>query len=211
MISENDNGTYSVEFQINGKSDYVTVNNELPTFAYSWANGSKLEFANGSTSWAPLIEKAYVELNEQTGAGIYGNNAAKGASYADINGGGGYSLTQITGQSVAYATPSGDTAAQLASLASNLSSTLKSGGEVMLSSSNEYGNLVGGHMFEVAGVNAAAETVTLQNPWNTAYGGSGVAMTFTETLSQLANQGVWFYLSQRATSTAQAGDAYAAA
>jgi len=114
MISENDNGTYSVDFQINGKSDYVTVNNELPTFGYSWANGSKLEFANGPTSWAPLIEKAYVELNEQTGAGIYGNNAAKGASYADINGGGGYSLTQITGQSVTYATPSGDSAAQLA-------------------------------------------------------------------------------------------------
>ena len=30
MISENANGTYSVEFQINGKADYVTVNNELP-------------------------------------------------------------------------------------------------------------------------------------------------------------------------------------
>jgi hypothetical protein len=142
---------------------------------------------------------------------IYSNNAAKGASYADINGGGGYSLTQITGQSVTYATPSGDSAAQLVSLASNIASALKSGGEAMLSSSNTYGNLVGDHMFEVAGINAATETVTLQNPWNTAYGSGSVAMTFTETLSQLASDGVWFYISQRGAGMAQASNAYSAA
>ena len=38
MISENANGTYSVEFQINGKADYVTVNNQLPEMS----NGGEL-------------------------------------------------------------------------------------------------------------------------------------------------------------------------
>ena len=210
MISENDNGTYSVDFQINGKSDYVTVNNELPTFAYSWANGSKLEFANGSTSWAPLVEKAYVELNEQTGAGIYGNKAAKGASYADINGGNAWSLSQITGQSVSYDYIKGSSAASLTSLAGNIASTLKSGGEVIMANlGGDDGNLVGGHMFEIAGFNAATQTVTIQNPWNTAAAGGG--MKFTETLSQLAAHNVEFALSQRGTSMAQASNGYAAA
>lgn len=31
MIRSNGNGTYSVDFQVNGKDDYVTVDSELPT------------------------------------------------------------------------------------------------------------------------------------------------------------------------------------
>ena len=62
MISSNGNGTYSVRFFVNGKPDYVTVNSQLPVMGggYQWANGSRLEFANGKTDdWVALIEKAY--------------------------------------------------------------------------------------------------------------------------------------------------------
>ena len=70
MISSNGNGTYSVRFFVNGQPDYVTVNSELPVMTgYQWANGSRLEFANGTTDdWVALVEKAYAQLNAQTAA-----------------------------------------------------------------------------------------------------------------------------------------------
>ncbi len=40
-------------------------------------------------------------------------------------------------------------------------------------------------MYMVTGVNAATGTLTIQNPWNTAYSGS-LSMHFTETIQQLA-------------------------
>ena len=51
MIASNGNGTYSVRFYVNGKPDYATVNSQLPVMGggYEWANGSQLEFANGTT------------------------------------------------------------------------------------------------------------------------------------------------------------------
>jgi len=50
---------------------------------------------------------------------------------------------------------------------------------------NSSGNLVGDHMYMITGVNAATDTFTIQNPWNTAYSGP-LAMSFTETIQQLA-------------------------
>ena len=47
---------------------------------YDWANGSTLEFANGADDdWVGLIEKAYAELNAQTGAphGMELNSASR--------------------------------------------------------------------------------------------------------------------------------------
>jgi len=70
MIKSNGNGTYSVEFIVNGKADYVTVDSELAMLpnGYSWQNGAKQTFDhNASNMWSQLIEKAYVQLVEQTG------------------------------------------------------------------------------------------------------------------------------------------------
>jgi hypothetical protein len=47
-------------------------------------------------------------------------------------------------------------------------------------------------MYEVVGVNASAGTITLQNPWNTAYSGP-LQMQFTETISQLASDNCCLY------------------
>jgi hypothetical protein len=71
MVSGNGDDAYGVRFIVNGKPDYVTVNSELPIMGggYEWANGSTLEFANGtSDDWVGLVEKAYAELNAQTNA-----------------------------------------------------------------------------------------------------------------------------------------------
>ena len=57
---------------------------------------------------------------------------------------------------------------------------------------NSSGNLVGDHMYMITGVNAATDTFTIQNPWNTAYSGS-LAMSFTETIQQLAQDDCALY------------------
>ena len=57
---------------------------------------------------------------------------------------------------------------------------------------NSSGNLVGDHMYMITGVNAATDTFTIQNPWNTAYSGP-LAMSFTETIQQLAQDNCALY------------------
>jgi Calpain family cysteine protease len=197
MISSNGNGTYSVRFFVNGQPDYVTVNSQLPVMGggYRWANGSRFEFANGTTDkWVPLVEKAYAQLNAQTNAphGIALNSASN--SYAGITAGNGSALTLITGQHESATNLSPwMSASSLGSILSNIASSFSAGEEILMSTpGRSSGNLVGGHMFMVTGVNAATGALTIQNPWNTAYSGS-LAMSFTESIQQLAanNSTLW--------------------
>ena len=89
MFTNNGNGTYAVRFEVNGKADYVTVNDALPNMpsGYSFANGSTLEFANGPVLWAELLEKAYAELNAQPNAPHGAVLNAASDSYAGIDAG----------------------------------------------------------------------------------------------------------------------------
>jgi Calpain family cysteine protease/ALTTAQ repeat len=197
MIQSNGNNTYSVEFQINGKADYVTVNNELPILqnGYAMANGATEEFDNSTTLWSPLIEKAYAELMEQTNVIPGGSLNVNGNSYADIAGGGGQGLTEITGQSyTTYGTTPGENTVSASSMLTALQSALASGQDVIMGTTGlpATGNLVADHMFEVTGVNATAGTVTLQNPWNGSGEDSGLAMAFTTTIASLAADEVTF-------------------
>jgi hypothetical protein len=196
MISNNGNGTYDVRFYVNGQADYVTVNNQLPVMSggYKWSDNSALEFANGSVAWAALIEKAYVELNEQTAAAQVGGHTV-GNAYEDIDGGTAAALTEITGHSFStYGLSSSTTTTSLNSLMSTLASDWTAHQEIIMSTpSNSTGNLVADHMFEVTGVNASAGTITLQNPWNNANSNTGLAMSFTETIKQLASANCTLY------------------
>ena len=191
MISSNGNGTYSVAFHVGGATDYVTVNNQLPDFGYSWADGSNLAFANnGADLWVPLLEKAYAQFMEQPAAVTY--NANRNA-YSAIDGGDSNGLTAITGQSVVELNLNASTsAAQAQSDFSQLASALSAGNDVMLGTGgNQAGaNWVSDHMFTVTAVNAAAETVTLYNPWGVNAGYSGRQATFTASLSDLENEAV---------------------
>ncbi len=195
MITANGNGTYSVEFYVNGQADYVTVNNELPMMGggYEWANGSTMEFANGTVSWVALVEKAFAELNEQTAAANYGGHPV-GDAYEDLNGGTATALSEITDQTFnTYNLSSGESTPTLNSLMSTLSTDFKAGDEIILSTPNQdNGNLVGDHMFMVTGVNSSAGTISIQNPWNAAYSGS-LQMSFTDTIATLAADNVSIY------------------
>jgi hypothetical protein len=76
---------------------------------------------------------------------------------------------------------------------STLSSDFSVGDEIILSTPNaDDGNLVGDHMFIVTAVNVAKGTITLQNPWNTAYSGS-LQMSFTDSIATLAADDVSIY------------------
>ena len=197
MITSNGNGTYGVRFMVDGQPDYVTVNSELPVMGagYQWANGSTLEFANGNADdWVALIEKAYAELNAQTNAphGMELNSASN--SYEGITAGSASALTLLTGQSeTGYALSPQDSSSALASIMSSVASSWSAGEEVLMSTpASSNGNLVGDHMYMITGVNAANDTFTIQNPWNSAYSGP-LAMTFTESIQQLAQDNCSLY------------------
>ena len=197
MIANNGNGTYGVRFMVNGQPDYVTVNSALPVMGagYHWANGSTLEFANGNTDdWVALVEKAYAELNAQTNAphGMELNSASD--SYEGIAAGTASALTLLTGQSVTdYALNPKDSASALASIMSSVASSFSAGEQVLMSTpASSNGNLVGDHMYMITGVNPANGTVTVQNPWNSAYSGT-LSMTFTESIQALAQDNCWLY------------------
>jgi hypothetical protein len=158
-----------------------------------WANGSTLEFANGPVEWVALVEKAFAELNAQTAAANYGGHPV-GDAYEDLNGGTAITLSEITDQTFStYNLSSGESKTTLSSLMSTLSTDFKAGDEIILSTPNvDNGNLVGDHMYMITGVNASAGTISIQNPWNTAYSGS-LQMSFTDTIAQLAADNVSLY------------------
>ena len=155
---------------------------------YHWANGSPLEFANGTTdNWVALYEKAYAQLNAQTSAPHGAALHSASDSYQGIDLGNGSALTLITGQSESPTSLfAGESSTALASILANTAAAFSSGEEVTMSTSGtSNGNLVASHMYMVTGINAATDSLTIHNPWGSSYSGP-LAMTFTESIQQLA-------------------------
>ncbi len=180
---------YSVEFQVNGNPDYVTVNDDFQHLPSGWyyAGGNTAFDGGNGTLWSELIEKAFVQLNEQQGAG---NHTAVN-SYDGISAGFGEGLTEITGQSFnTYSISTNSSASSVSNTLGTLQTALSNGEDVIMGTSGSTpptgSNLVSDHMFSVLAVNAAAGTVTLRNPW----GGSGAI--FTDAESYLAADNVQF-------------------
>ena len=200
MITVNGNGTYTVDFWngANQTSDYVTVDSSLAYMnGYRYASGSTLMFDNGGASgvlWSSVVEKAFVEFETQSG---------RADSYAAISGGWDNGLAALTGQTIQDYTPAGDTSTQLGALLSTMQNALSSGNVVLMndSSANSALHLVGSHMYDVLAVNAAAGTVTLDNPWNGNGALNGSGMVFTDALSSLANAGSTFHVAVGAART----------
>jgi len=201
MIQLNPNGTCSVEFHVNGQDTFVTVNTALPMMpsGYSYGDGSRFEFDHGasagaSNDWSALIEKAYVQLEAQTGV-MAGSDGLHGNAYADISGGWSNGLSAITGQSVAsYGLFAGESPAALGAVLTDLQSAFANHEDVLMASSGDdsANNIVGGHMYAVIGVNLAAGTVMLDNPWNGSGLGAGLQMQFSDSIAILANDNVTF-------------------
>ena len=201
MITDNGNGTYSVNFHVNGQNEYVTVNNSLPD-----------DCNTGANMWGSLIEKAYTELqtiNLDTGAFYnYGN------SYTTIGNGGWpiFAMEAITGASqitnfgangaswnssvynsslVATSQTSGKSTT---SLLSTLKLDISKGDDLVLTSYtwsyDSTGNveLVADHAMSVYGIDSSNGNLEIRNPWGTK-SGQYWDTTFEVSLSELLADG----------------------
>ena len=199
MFTVNGNGTYGVRFFVNGKAEYVTVDSELPDVSWTHGNGSHLDFANGSLMWAPLAEKAFVELNAEPGV----TQQTTGNSYINIEGGNAFPISLLTGKSnpayygYNYYGSESAWASNVQSLAAN---AVSAGEEVLIGTGDtvsDYSRFVQNHMFEVLGYDAASGLFTLHNPWGSGYvAGSSTqtTTTFAASMSDLYTNNCGFYI-----------------
>jgi hypothetical protein len=183
MFTDNGNNTYGVRFYVDGKADYVTVNNELVDDGV--AN-------TGKDIWASLAEKAFTQL--QTG-GDTGNFTNDGNSFSSIGNGGwqGYTLEALTGASQIswYYThgttwtmdtydsslkETGSTAGSSnTSVLAALASDLAKGDDVILGScldhtdkANGKTTLMADHAMSITGYDSATGMLVVRNPWGSA-------------------------------------------
>lgn len=186
-IVENGNGTWGVEFFVNGQQQWVTVNNAFANY-----NGSMI-FNRGSDAsgiWASVIEKAWAEL--QSSGNITGNSNAPACNSYNAIGQGGYvesALKALTGGTVTDFIGN--------AISTNLKTIvadLQAQEEVVLSSftttydSNGKQDLFSSHAMTVIGYDSATNMLIIRNPdgtapnqtWNT---------TFEVSATTLANTG----------------------
>ncbi len=198
LITANGNGSYSVEFQVNGHADYVTVNNQFSSYTGGLAqwDGSKMEFANSTTSlWVPLVEKALAELSEQSGV-LTGMDYAGGQNqYYELTDGAGEGISLLTGQVTHDYAIAGRGPASLTGLLNAMQNDLAAGHDVLVGTSElaVSGNLVADHMFAVTAVDTASGLVSLYNPWGANGAGAGKPETFTIAVSALVSDNAYFY------------------
>ncbi|MBW4504934.1 MAG: pre-peptidase C-terminal domain-containing protein [Scytonematopsis contorta HA4267-MV1] len=159
MFTDNGDGTFTVKFYKNGKADYVTVDQWLPTDAYGnaiyagWGGGN----SNGSSNelWVSLAEKAYAQLNESGWIGRDNSN-----SYAGTEGGWmAPVMEQITGLSTSSQYASNMTKQGLINLVN--SNRLLTAGFVH---GEGYG-VVNRHAYTITSYNSSSQTFRLHNPW----------------------------------------------
>ena len=189
---------FRFKFWVNGHADFVTVNNELPTYVDGavQCDGSAMTGANSTTSlWAPLTEKALAQLSEQTGV-VTGMEYASGQNqFYELNAGDGEGVTFLTDQqTAAYGLGSLSTGG-LASLLGQMQSALANHEDVLLGTSGlaVSGDLVAGHMFAVTAINAASGLVSLYNPWGANAAGNGKPESFTIAASALQADDATFF------------------
>ena len=199
MITDNGNGSYGICFTVNGKPDYVTVDDEL-------AGGGAL-FNHGPDDWAGLLEKAYAQL--QAGGNVTGNTTGFGNSYSNLASGGSpeMALEVLTGAStvIEYAAADGATwksytfdgpsltvpnspqsanviasasAISDADLLAQLTADIAAGNYLILSSnsnavdSSGKTTLMTDHAYAIYGFDAGSGMFDVYNPWGTATSGA---------------------------------------
>jgi predicted small integral membrane protein len=172
MATDNGDGTFTIRFYNAGVADYVTVDKSLAT-----TSSGAVEYAGtkGNELWVALIEKAYVQINEEGWLGHAASN-----SYAAIDGG--YSdlaISQITGAKAGWKWATSTTAA-------NLIANVAAGKYTVLGSrlTNPGNGVIAGHGYSLIGYNGTTGQFTLYNPW-----GSTINLTWSQI--QQSFNGFW--------------------
>lgn len=191
MIVDNGNGTYGVRFYLDGNEVWVTVDNELPVNSYGdlvYAHNGEL---HDQALWAPLLEKAYVQLSA---SGKVGHPAVNG--YANIDGN--YSSIVLPAMNnldvTYYRTTDSDWYADKDALVRALAAhrdvvleTAKSGAETH--NSDGLTELVASHAFAVLGYDEATGKFIVRNPWGDSYPHQDWSAQFELSMEQMAAEG----------------------
>jgi hypothetical protein len=168
MFVDNGNGSYGVRFCVDNRTVYVTINTYLP--AYS---GSTNLIGNRATDiWGSLVEKAFVQLNEEPGV-----SSSTASNEYDLFGTAGWpeSISYIVGKSITYYQYGSYSLSSWNSLESKIVTALQNSEEVYFASS---GNttisgkvaFVDNHAFSVIGYDNATGDFIMRNPWGVASG-----------------------------------------
>ena len=201
MITDNGNGTYGVNFHVNGQNEYVTVNNSLQN-----------DCNTGANIWGSVLEKAYTELqtiNLDTGNAVnYGNSFSTVGNCGTPSA----ALEAITGASqITYFYANGTSWAgsicnsslvqtsytsgiSTASLLSTLKSDISKGDDLVLTSrtwsydSTGKVELVANHAMSIYGIDSSNGNLEIRNPWGTE-SGQYWDTTFEVSLSTLLSNG----------------------
>ena len=135
-----------------------------------------------------------MQLEAQTGV-TAGSDGLHGNAYADVSGGWSNGLSAITGQSVnSYGLFAGKSSAALGGVLTNLQSAFANHEDVLMATSGDDPPTILSEPIctPCIGINLAAGTVTLDNPWNGSGLGTGLQMQFSESMATLANDNVTF-------------------
>jgi Ca2+-binding RTX toxin-like protein len=195
MFVNNGSGTYGVRFFINGKATYVTVNDQLP---FAGTSTTQLYYNNSSHIWASLVEKAYVQLNEE---GVLPQDV--GNSYAKIDGGWADPITQITNKSLSSYYSGNYSASTWAGLKQTIVNALQNHQEVDFASfgSTSIGGLqtfVSSHMFGTLSYDTATGNFVVRNPWGDQASGQAV-IQFEGTMDELYQMHGYLFVANAGT------------
>jgi hypothetical protein len=185
MFIDNGDGTFTIRFHSGGQSVFVTVNRWLPENYqgnFVFANtGQSLSDAYARL-WAPLLEKAYAQLNHSGLLGRDGSNSYQGLTVGNP----GDAMPVITGWGATVQNSLDQTAFDNA-VSGGYLVTLLSLGSASDGVENIDGfNIVANHEYAVVGYDSTDGTYTLFNPWG--FGTSGQAdEEITVTWSQITD------------------------
>jgi len=204
MIINNGNNTYGVRFFVNGKVEYVTVNNYLPNGVIS---------NQGANIWASLIEKAYAQL--QAAGSTTGFSYNYGNSFSSIASGGNmeHALEEITGAStITDFRATGSSCYKeiynnvltpqilyynlsFSSVLTELIADLANGNDLVLCSITDAVDSAGritlyhDHVFSIYGYDQTTGLLEIRNPWGTMSSGQYWDTTFEVSLATLLADG----------------------
>jgi hypothetical protein len=157
MFIVNGDSTYTVRFYQGTAARYVTVDSQLP--------GGYASIVN--ELWVGLAEKAYAQINEEgwLDASVNGQNAYSAIAGTYIHD----AQAQITGLSTVNF-------ASVSTSFSTFASLVTAGKMIGFASvsSPPVGGVIGNHAYAVISCDAAAQTVTLYNPWGIGVGNGGL-------------------------------------
>ncbi|MBA5687425.1 DUF4214 domain-containing protein [Rugamonas apoptosis] len=191
MFVDNGNGTYGVRFYLDGNEVWVTVDRELPVNRY----GDLLYAHNGTLQdkalWAPLLEKAYVQLSE---TGKVGHPSVNG--YANIDGNmGTIVLPALTNTRASYYHTSdsdwlGRKAMLIQALAEHRDVMLETASTgAVTHDSDGMTELVASHAFAVLGYDDATGKFIVRNPWGDSYPRQDWKAQFELSMEEMAAEG----------------------